>query len=124
MKTLKILTIMMVLTAPTIAFSQSRDNKTESKRSERTFQKKSSRVSSTTDTSDVSAIIKDSSNAESGPILNDNGTISTSGTINGRSSTGRPDADTTTSYSVKRNKKTIRSGGAAMPDSTKPKRKP
>ncbi|WP_026630371.1 hypothetical protein [Dyadobacter alkalitolerans] len=124
MRRLKILMIMTVLAAPTIAFSQSRDNKTESKRSERTFQKKSSRLSSSTDTSDVSAIVKDSSNAESGPILNDNGTVSTNGTINGRSSTGRPDADTTTSYSVKRNKKTIRSGGTATPHTTKRRSRP
>ncbi|MCF0041881.1 hypothetical protein LXM24_17375 [Dyadobacter sp. CY399] len=122
MKTLKILVIMMALISPSIAFSQSRDSKTG--KSERTFQKKSSRLKSTTDTSDVSAIIKDSSNAESGPILNDNGNVSTTGTIDGRSSTGRPDADTTGSYTVKRNKKTIKTGGAIMPDTTKRRSRP
>ncbi|MCF2504877.1 hypothetical protein [Dyadobacter fanqingshengii] len=113
---------MMALISPSIAFSQSRDSKTG--KSERTFQKKSSRLKSTTDTSDVSAIIKDSSNAESGPILNDNGNVSTTGTIDGRSSTGRPDADTTGSYTVKRNKKTIKTGGAIMPDTTKRRSRP
>ena len=124
MKTLKILLITMATIAPSIAFSQSRSAKTESGKSERTFQKKSSRLKSTTDTSDVTAIIKDSSNAESGPILNDNGNVSTTGTIDGRSSTGRPDADTTGSYTVKRNKKTIKTGGAVMPDTTKRRTRP
>ncbi|MCF0062493.1 hypothetical protein MUK70_01935 [Dyadobacter chenwenxiniae] len=124
MKTLKVLLITLVLMAPAVAFSQSRESKTESKKSERTFQKKSSRAKTSTDTSDVSAIIKDSSNAESGPILNDNGNVSTTGTIDGRSSTGRPDADTTGSYTVKRNKKTIRTGGAVMPDTIKRRSRP
>lgn len=124
MKTLKILFITMVLIAPSVAFSQSQNSRTESKKSERTYQKKSSRIKTSTDTSDVTAIIKDSSNAESGPILNDNGNVSTTGTIDGRSSTGRPDADTTGSYTVKRNKKVIKTGGSAMPDTTKRKARP
>jgi hypothetical protein len=86
---------------------------------ERVREEKSSLRKARTDTSDVTAIIKDSSNAETGPILNDNGTVSTTGTIDGRSSTGRPDADSTTSYTTKRSKKTIKQAGAVLPDTTR-----
>jgi hypothetical protein len=121
MKTLKIFLITMFITVPVLTFAQSQDSRSTSKKSERNYQKKSSRMKTSTDSSDVTAILKDSANAESGPILNDNGNVSTNGNIDGRSSTGRPDADTTGSYTVKRNKKTIRTGGSVMPDTTKRK---
>jgi len=121
MKTLKILIAIMLLAAPAITFGQTNNSRSGSGRQERTYQKKSSRLSTSKDSSDVNAILKDSSNAESGPILNDNGNISTTGTIDGRSSTGRPDADTT-GYSVKRSKRSTRTEGATMPDSTRKRR--
>jgi hypothetical protein len=123
MKTLKIFIIATLLISPAIAFSQSQDSKPGTKKSERTYQKKSSRTRTSTDSSDVTAILKDSSNAESGPILNDDGTVSSSANITGggRSSTGRPDADTT-GYKVKRKKKTMVTGGSVMPDTTRKKK--
>ncbi len=60
---------------------------------------------------------------ENAPILNDNGTTSTTGTIDGRSSTGRPGADTLVSYSVKRKKTTIRTDNNGAPQSVKTKKK-
>ena len=118
MKTLKILFIATMLISPAIAFSQTQNS--QSGKSERTHQKKSSRTRTSTDSSDVTAIIKDSANAESGPILNDNGTVTSSTDIagGGRSSTGRPDADTT-GYNVKRKKITIVTDGSVMPDTTR-----
>ncbi|MEO6287659.1 MAG: hypothetical protein ABIN80_16635 [Dyadobacter sp.] len=120
MKTLQFILIALLL-APAISFAQSVDKKPGSSKSQKVYQRKTSRTKVSTDTSDVNAILKDSANAESGPILNDNGNVSTTGTIDGRSSTGRPDADTTASYTVKRRKKTIVTGGAIMPDTIKKK---
>jgi hypothetical protein len=117
MKFLKTMVMLAIICAPVLSQAQSR-----SSRSETTYHKKTSSRKVSTDTSDLGTILKDSSNAETGPILNDNGSISTTGTIDGRSSTGRPDADSTTSYTVKRTKRTIRTGGAVMPDTTKRKR--
>jgi hypothetical protein len=117
MKAIKYLVITAFFLAPALSFAQ------KGKSTERVYEKRTSIRKARTDTSDVSAILKDSSNAETGPILNDNGTVSTTGTIDGKSSTGRPDADTTTSYTVKKSKKTIRTGGAVLPDTTK-RRKP
>jgi hypothetical protein len=116
-KYLKTMLILAIICAPALSEAQS-----SSSRSETTYQKKTSSRKVSTDTSDLGTILKDSSNAETGPILNDNGSISTTGTIDGRSSTGRPDADSTTSYTVKRTKRTIRTGGAVIPDTTKRKR--
>lgn len=120
MKTLQLILLVLFL-MPAISFGQSSDKKSGSAKSQKVYHRKTSRTKISTDTSDVNAILKDSANAESGPILNDNGNISTTGTIDGRSSTGRPDTDTTTSYTVKRSKRTIRTGGAIMPDTTKKK---
>lgn len=117
MKILKIMLVLATVSAPLLSHAQSR-----SSREETTYHKKKSSRKVSTDTSDIGAILKDSSNAETGPILNDNGSISTTGTIDGRSSTGRPDVDSTSSYTVKRSKRTIRTGGAIMPDTTKKRR--
>ncbi|WAC13596.1 hypothetical protein [Dyadobacter pollutisoli] len=120
MKTLQLILLILFLT-PAISFGQSSGKKSGSSKSQKVYHRKTTRTKISTDTSDVNAILKDSANAESGPILNDNGNISTTGTIDGRSSTGRPGTDTTTSYTVKRSKKTIRTGGAIMPDTIKKK---
>lgn len=61
---------------------------------------------------------------ENAPILNDNGTSSTTGTIEGRSSTGRPGSDTLVNYSVRRKKTTIRTVDGTQPESVKEKKKP
>lgn len=110
MKPLKILILALTLTFPASAFAQSTDASPRSSRQEQKYQRKTKRHQiKTADSSDLNAILKDSSNAETGPILNDNGTVNSSGSVDGsRSSTGRPDADTTTSYSVKRKKTVIR----------------
>jgi len=61
---------------------------------------------------------------ENAPILNDNGTSSTTGTIDGRSSTGRPGADTMVNYTVKRKKTTIKTvDGTQSPESVKSRKK-
>ncbi|PSL30146.1 hypothetical protein [Dyadobacter jiangsuensis] len=108
MKPLKAILLAMSLTIPACALAQSGDASTRSSRQEQKYQRKTKRHQvKTVDSSDLNAILKDSSNAESGPILNDNGTINSSGSVDGnRSSTGRPGTDTTTSYTVKR-KRTI-----------------
>ncbi|KAA6431625.1 hypothetical protein FEM33_24940 [Dyadobacter flavalbus] len=112
--------IIALLASPAVSFAQSRNNSSGTGGSERSYHKKTSRTSVNKDSSDVTAILKDSANAESGPILNDNGNVSTTGLVDGsRSSTGRPGTDTLTSYSVKKTRKTMRSERAAMPDSTK-----
>ncbi|QRQ99540.1 hypothetical protein [Dyadobacter sandarakinus] len=101
MKRLQIWIIAALLAAPALTMAQTS--------SQSSYQKKTRRTSVTKDTSDVSAILKDTVNQETGPILNDNGTVSSSGTVDGsRSSTGRKDVDSTTSYSVKRTKKTMK----------------
>lgn len=125
MRVLKLLFIITLLAAPAVSFSQSGNSASGTAGSKRSYHKKSSRTSVSKDSSDVTAILKDSANAESGPILSDNGNVSTTGIVDGsRSSTGRPGADTLTSYSVKKTRKTMRSGGAAMPDSTKRRKHP
>ncbi|NIJ53620.1 hypothetical protein [Dyadobacter arcticus] len=115
MKALQLLIAIALFLAPAPSYSQSKG-----KSSERVYEKKTSIRKARTDTSDVSAILKDSTNAERGPVLNDNGNVNSSGAVDGeRSNTGRPDADSAASYTVKRTKKTIKTGGAIMPDSTK-----
>ncbi|CAG5068609.1 hypothetical protein DYBT9623_01341 [Dyadobacter sp. CECT 9623] len=115
MKALPIL-LALLFAAPALTFAQS----SESKKSAREYRKRTTTSRSTRDTSDVSAILKDSSNAETGPILNDNGSVNSTGTIDGRSSTGRPDADTTGSYSVKKRKSTIK----AVPGGSRKQQRP
>jgi len=110
MKPLKTFVLALVLTIPACTFAQSGDASTRSSRQEQKYQRKTKRHQvKTADSSDLNAILKDSANAETGPILNDNGTINSSGSIDGnRSSTGRPGADTATSYTVKRKKTVIK----------------
>lgn len=110
MKPLKILVMALALTLPASAFAQSTDASSRSSKQEQKYQRKTKRYHvKTADSSDLNAILKDSANAETGPTLNDNGNVNSSGTIDGsRSSTGRPNADTTTSYTVKRKKTVIK----------------
>ena len=122
MKALSFIIIIVVLCA-TESFSQ------KTRYSERTTETRTTLKKTRKDSSDVTAILKDSANAETGPILNDNGSVSTTGTIDGRSSTGRPDAskteaDTTTSYTVKKTIRTLNPGETVKPDSTKKRKKP
>lgn len=109
MKELKILLVALALTAPAYAFAQSTDASSRSPRQTHKYERKTKRHHiKTADSSDINAILKDSSNAETGPILNDNGNVNSTGSVDGsRSSTGRPDADTT-SYTVKRKKTVIK----------------
>lgn len=115
MKALPIL-LALLFAIPAVSYAQT----TERKKPAREYRKRTSSTRSATDTSDVSAILKDSSNAETGPILNDNGSVNSTGTIDGRSSTGRPDADTTGSYSVKKRKTTIK----AVPGGSRKQQRP
>ncbi|SDD82037.1 hypothetical protein SAMN04487996_102270 [Dyadobacter soli] len=110
MKTLQTFLLALALTIPACAVAQSSDASSRSSRQEQKYQRKTKRHHvKTADSSDLNAILKDSANAETGPILNDNGAVNSTGAVDGsRSSTGRPDADTTTSYSVKRKKTVIR----------------
>lgn len=108
MKLLKTFALILALTVPACAFAQSSDASSRSARQEQKYQRKTkTHHVKTADSSDLNAILKDSANAETGPILNDNGSVNSSGTIDGsRSSTGRPGADT--SYTVKRRKTIIK----------------
>jgi hypothetical protein len=110
MKPLKTLILALALMIPACSFAQSGNASPRSSRQEQKYQRKTKRHHiKTADSSDLNAILKDSANAETGPILNDNGTINSSGSVDGsRSSTGRPDADTATSYTVKRKKTVIK----------------
>ena len=118
MKTQKILCTLLFLSASIISFGQN------SKPDTVTYRKKVTKRTTTIGTTTVTDVLKDTINKENGPILNDNGNISTTGTIDGRSATGRP-AEEQNGYTVKRSKRTIRSGGVVPPDSTKrKKRKP
>lgn len=110
MKPLKTFILALALTVPACAFAQSSDASSKSSKQEQRYQRKTKRHQiKSADSSDLNAILKDSANAETGPILNDNGNVNSSGSVDGsRSSTGRPDADTTTSYTVKRKKTVVR----------------
>lgn len=110
MKPLKMIILSLALTVPACAFAQSSDASSRSSRQAQKYERKTKRHQvKTADSSDLNAILKDSANAETGPVLNDNGNVNSTGSIDGsRSSTGRPDADTTTSYTVKRKKTVIK----------------
>ncbi|WP_031527368.1 hypothetical protein [Dyadobacter crusticola] len=112
----------LIITVLFITASQSFAQK--SRYTERTTETRTSLKTTKKDSSDVTAILKDSSNAESGPILKDDGSVSTTGTIDGRSSTGRPDADTTTSYTVKKKVRRLNPDETVKTDSTRKRRKP
>lgn len=107
LSTVKTLALASALLAPAFSYAQS-GTSTKSTQESHYQRKTKKHTVKTADSSDLNAILKDSANAESGPILNDNGNVNSTGSIDGsRSSTGRPDADTTTTYTVKRKKKTI-----------------
>lgn len=107
MKALKHFFLIAILISPAICFSQTQDG----------TKKKTSKRVTVMDTSKRVNISKDPVIKENAPILNDNGNVNTSGTVDGsRSSTGRPNADTTAGYTVRRRKKTITTGGVVYPD--------
>ena len=108
MKLLKTFALTLALIIPACAVAQSSAASSRNAKQEQKYHRKTKRHHiKTSDSSDLNAILKDSANAETGPILNDNGSVNSSGTIDGsRSSTGRPGADTT--YSVKRRKTIIK----------------
>lgn len=123
MKALKNILIIILLTIPLVSFSQentSKKNELDTAQRKQTYQRKT-RKTTTSALDNASSVRK-----ENAPVLNDNGNVNTTGIVDGsRSSTGRPNIDTTASYSVKRTKKTITTGGQAKPDSIKkPKMKP
>ena len=97
MKAIKIMLIILAISAPSWSMAQSASGSKE------TYQRKTVRKSTKHLTRKDSLKTKGSA-----PILNDNGTTSTTGTIDGRSSTGRPGADTLTSYSVRKKKTTVK----------------
>lgn len=103
----KTLVLALIILGPACSYAQSGTSKSSTQ--EAHYQRKTKKHTvKSADSSDLNAILKDSANAESGPILNDNGNVNSTGSIDGsRSSTGRPDADTTTTYTVKRKKKII-----------------
>ena len=90
-----------------------------------TYQRKTTKHrTASADSSDLGAILKDSANAETGPILNDNGNVNSTGAIDGsRSSTGRPDADTS-AYVTRKKKTVIRTGSASSANETRKEKKP
>lgn len=109
-KLTKILFIAAVVAFPVVSFAQGQDT---------IYYKK--KVKRTTTGTNVQDVIKDTINKETGPILNDNGTISTTGTIDGRSSTGRePDRQNETK--MRKKKKVTRTGDPVIPDTTRKKK--
>jgi hypothetical protein len=106
-KLTKILFTTAVSALPLMSFAQVQDT---------IYYKK--KVKRTTTGTNVQDVIKDTINKETGPILNDNGTISTTGTIDGRSSTGRePDKQNETK--VRKKKKVTRTGDPISADTTR-----
>ena len=76
------------------------------------------KVKRTTTGTNVQDVIKDTINKETGPILNDNGTISTTGTMDGRSSTGR-EPDKQNESKMRKKKKISRTGDPVRVDTTR-----
>ena len=108
MKTARIFFVMAILASPLVSNAQRQDS----------YKKKTSRKTTIMDTSKRVDIQKDPILKENAPVLNDNGNVNTSGTVDGsRSSTGRPGVDTTVSYTRKR-KRTVTGAGVVYPDTT------
>jgi hypothetical protein len=108
MKALKNFLIITLLITPALCFSQTQD----------ASKKRSSKRVTVMDTSKRVNLSKDPVIKENKPVLDDKGELNTTGTVDGsRSSTGRPDADTTAGYTVRKRKRTIKTGGVVYPDS-------
>jgi hypothetical protein len=104
--------------ASTAAFCQVNEKKQTT--NDETYRRKT--TTRTTKTIGSKAEI-DSIKKVTAPILNDNGSTNTTGAIEGnRSSTGRPGADTTVSYTVRKRKKVVQTGGVIMQDTLKKKK--
>jgi hypothetical protein len=99
-----ILFVVSLIGLPLVASAQTQDTLYYKKKVRRT-------VTGT----NVQDVIKDTINKETGPILNDNGTISTTGTIDGRSSTGR-DLEKQNEVKVRNKKKVSRTGDPVRAD--------
>jgi hypothetical protein len=113
MKTLKNFLFIAMLISPALCFSQSQD----------ASRKRSSKKVTVMDTSKRVNLSKDPVIKENAPVLDDKGEVNTTGTVDGsRSSTGRPDADTSAGYTVRRRKRTIKTGGVVYPDTTTTKK--
>jgi activator of 2-hydroxyglutaryl-CoA dehydratase len=118
MKKLTIIFILFCLATMSSVFAQSNGKKQTA--NEDTYHRK--KITRTTKTVRSKAEM-DSIRKETAPIQNDNGTENTTGIVDGsRSSTGRPGADTTVSYTVRKRKKVIQTGGVIIPDTTKKKK--
>ncbi|MHA4741188.1 hypothetical protein [Dyadobacter sp. MSC1_007] len=117
--------ILIFLAAPALCLAQTGNSKRETTKQTHEYRRQTTKTQvRPADSSDLNAILKDSANAETGPILNDNGNVNSTGSIDGsRSSTGRPDADPA-SYTVKRKKTVIRSSNGTLRDTTGRRRKP
>jgi len=86
--------------------------------SEGSYKKKTYKKTVVIDTIKKADASKDPVIRENAPVLNDNGNVNTTGTVDGsRSSTGRPGVDTTGSY-VRKRKRTITTGGVIYTDTT------
>jgi len=109
MTILKTIVITAFLIVPALTYGQNKDS----------YKRKSSKTTTVMDTSKRVDLRKDPVIKESAPVLNDNGNVNSTGTVDGsRSSTGRPGIDSTTSYTRKR-KRTITTGGVVYPDTTR-----
>ncbi|CAG5017711.1 hypothetical protein DYBT9275_05830 [Dyadobacter sp. CECT 9275] len=116
MKKLIIILFFTLFALPEMLLAQTEDNGKRSSQNH-TYHRKTRK---TTQVSGADSLTKGT-----GAILNDNGAVNSTGTIQGsRSSTGRPDADSTVSYTVKRKRKTIYVEGAGPADTGKKTKKP
>jgi hypothetical protein len=113
MKSLKHIFIIGLVLIPALSFSQTQD----------ASRKKSSKRVTVMDTSKRVNMSKDPVIKENAPVLDDKGEVNTTGTVDGsRSSTGRPDPDTTAGYTVRKRKRTIKTGGVVYPDTATAKK--
>jgi hypothetical protein len=113
-----IIFIFICLFSCSCAFAQSKGQK-QTSNEEIYHRKKTTRTTKTI----RSKAEMDSIRKVTAPIQNDNGTVNTTGIIDGsRSSTGRPGADTTVNYTVRKRKKVVQTGGVIITDTTKKKK--
>lgn len=111
MKKLKTAILIVILAAPLFSYGQSTTS----------YKKRTYKKTTIIDTAKGTDLQKIPVIKENAPVLNDNGNVNSSGSVEGsRSSTGRPGADTTGSY-VRKRKRTITTGGVIYPDTTRKK---
>ena len=111
MKKLKTVLLIAILVTPFLSYGQSTGS----------YKKRTYKKTTIIDTAKGVDLQKNPVIKENAPVLNDNGNVNSSGSVEGnRSSTGRPGADTTGSY-VRKRKRTITTGGVIYPDTTRKK---